>query len=73
MSSAGSDDPGRTIRVPNPPPHRCGNCGHWNLHLRGGGVLGQCMVRPGRLPTFSGPNKACDVAHGRAWMIRGAA
>lgn len=53
------------------PPHRCGTCAHWVLWRNGGGVLGQCLVRPGTMPTFSGPARACDVANGQAWVARG--
>ena len=60
---------------PSPQPRaRCGNCAHWCVNYRGGLNLGECMVRPQTVRTYTVPSKGCDVNHGRAWApVKGAA
>lgn len=53
---------------PDPLPRaRCETCVHWCLSYRGGTALGECMVRPGSVRTYTTPSKGCDVNQGRAW------
>lgn len=52
------------------PRARCGTCAHWCESYRGGSALGECMVRPGSVRTYTVPTLRCDVNHGGAWTPR---
>lgn len=56
------------LRPITPAVMRCADCLRWEPSPYSRVTLGTCDARPGVLKTWSGPEHACDVNNGRAFV-----